>query len=298
MRRSVVATFVLAGLSAASLGAAPTAPVDQAQQPVDTAVDAVGTAIGACDELDPRLCLLPFPNDQFTAMDATTPTGRRVDLSPLATPRNVAGKPMDPTEWNRNDGFSPGSMVITHVPGLDLTSTFGLDTTPETGPDAPGADVFALRDGDPDHLLEAPERSMAPDAPIVLLDADTGERHPYWAELDEHPETLADGADRTLIVRPLVNFLEGHRYVVAMRDLRGADGQSLAAPTAFAALRDGWSPGAEEGRNGAGGKLPCDDHPGKGGDKGNGKGKDKRCDDGNDDGNDDGGDDDRLSVTP
>ena len=27
-------------------------------------------------------------------------------------------------------------------------------------------------------------RSLDPDAPIVLLDADTGERHPYWAELD------------------------------------------------------------------------------------------------------------------
>ena len=23
-------------------------------------------------------------------------------------PRNRAGKPIDPTDWNRNDGFSPG----------------------------------------------------------------------------------------------------------------------------------------------------------------------------------------------
>ena len=35
-------------------------------------------------------------------------------------PRNVAGKPIDPTDWNRADGFSPGSLIVTYVPGLDL----------------------------------------------------------------------------------------------------------------------------------------------------------------------------------
>ena len=34
-------------------------------------------------------------------------------------PRNVAGKPIDPIEYNRNDGFSPGTPIITKVPGLD-----------------------------------------------------------------------------------------------------------------------------------------------------------------------------------
>ena len=51
--------------------------------------------------------------------DTTTDTGRRLNLSPLAMPRNVAEKPIDPTEWNRNDGFSPGQMAVTMVPGLD-----------------------------------------------------------------------------------------------------------------------------------------------------------------------------------
>src|SRR4051812_14972278 len=67
-----------------------------------------GEAAGVCDPIDPAHCLLPFPNDFFTAADATAATGRRVHLSPLALPTNVAGKPWDPTEWNRNDGFSPG----------------------------------------------------------------------------------------------------------------------------------------------------------------------------------------------
>ncbi len=264
-RSTIATTCALAALATASLGAAPTAPLDDAQAPLDAALDAAATAIGACDDLDPRLCLLPFPNDQFTAMDPTTPTGRRVDISPLATPRNVAGAPVDTTEWNRNDGFSPGAMMLTYVPGLDMTATFGLDPDPETGVGTDN-DPFAVRDADPDHLLEAPELSMAPDAPIVLLDADTGKRHPYWAEMDEHAVTIADGADRVLIVRPLRNLEEGHRYIVALRDLRDADDAELAAPAPFAALRDGWTPPAAE----EDGSCPA---PGKGHGKGAGQGR-------------------------
>ena len=36
-----------------------------------------------------------------------------------AMPRNVAGKPIDPTDWNRADGFSPGSQIVTKIAGLD-----------------------------------------------------------------------------------------------------------------------------------------------------------------------------------
>ena len=43
----------------------------------------------------------------------------------------------------------------------------------------------------------------------MLLDADTGERWPFWAELDASDPA---GVDRPLIVRPAKNFVEGHRY--------------------------------------------------------------------------------------
>lgn len=242
MRRMRRATIVVttAALAAAGLVSRPAAEADEQRPPSDLAADAVATAAGACDELDPRLCLLPFPNDRFTTLDPTTPTGRRVDLSPLATPRSFGAKPMDPTEWNRNDGFSPGAMMLTFVPGLDLTATFGLDPQPETGPGID--DPFAVRDALPDAVLEAPQLSMAPGAPIVLLDADTGERHPYWAELDEHQVTMEEGRDRALIIRPLVNLREGHRYIVALRDLRDGDGTELAAGPTFTALRDAYEP--------------------------------------------------------
>ena len=230
---AMMSTFLVGSVGHASA----TSPVEQAQQPAGGHLDSVGTALGGCDDLDPRLCLLPFPNDQFTTLDPSTPTGRRVDFDLTEMPRSAAGKPIDPAEWNHNDGFSPGSMILTVVPGLDLTSTFDLDRTPETGVGTSG-DPWAVRDEEPDALIEDPERSMAKDAPIVLMDADTGERHPYWAELDEHPETIAEGEDRTLIVRPSANLAEGHRYIVAMRDLRDSNGTELTAPASFASLRD------------------------------------------------------------
>ncbi|WP_084963893.1 hypothetical protein [Thermoactinospora rubra] len=163
-----------------------------------------------CDPVDPAACLLPFPNDWFTRADAGSPTGRRVDLSILATPRSVGLIPIDPAEWNKNDGFSPGQAVLARVPGIDLRATGA----------APITDMA---------------RSLAPDAPIVIVDAATGERHPYWAELDAN----APDSRRALIVRPARNFAEGHRYLVLLRNLRTASGAVIPPGAKTADLLDG-----------------------------------------------------------
>jgi hypothetical protein len=182
-----------------------------------------------CDNLDPTACLLPFPSNAFTGAHPGTDTGRRINLNILSTPRNVVGKPVDPTELNRNDGFSPGSMVLTHVPGLDLHATW---------------------DSPLDHIQDL-SRYARPDAPLVLLDATTGQRHPFWSELDSHAAT---DAERLLILRPAVNLAEGHRYIVALRGMRRADGSTIAAGPTFAAYRDRSvlpSPSAEATARGA-----------------------------------------------
>ena len=198
----------------AAVGLVPAAPLLAQLEEIDDAVDAVqealASAAGVCNDLDPADCLLPFPSDFFTTEDSSTPTGLRVNLDVLAMPNNIAAIPMDPTEFNRNDGWSPGSPLLTFVPGIDLEQTFGI-----TGPQ-----------------MEQPSTSLAADAPIVLLDVDTGLRVPYMAELDQHPQTV-DG-DRLLIIRPLVNFAEGHRHVVGLRNLKGTDGAVLTPQAAFA----------------------------------------------------------------
>ena len=172
--------------------------------------DVVGAPAGICDPIDDAKCLLPFPNDFYT-VPADTDTGLRVNLSPLAMPQNVAGKPIDPTYWNRNDGFSPGSLILTYVPGVDLD---------ETG--APPITDMA--------------QSLAPDSPIVLLNADTGERHPFWAELDAHDEA---GTTPLLLIRPAVNLDEGARFIVALRNMKDSSGATIAPNASFAAYRDG-----------------------------------------------------------
>src|SRR4051812_779596 len=172
-----------------------------------------------CDPIDPSACLLPFPNDFFTRSDPGSPTGRRLDLSIAAMPRNIAGKPIDPTDWNRSDGFSPGSEIVVKVPGMDNAQAFG-----QTAP-VPITDIGAYRDRD---------------APVVVIDATTGHRWPIWSELDYSIGTGADtDQDRTLLIRPARNFREGHRYIVALRAMKNAAGHELAPTSVFRGSRDG-----------------------------------------------------------
>jgi hypothetical protein len=168
-----------------------------------------------CDRLDDAACLLPFPNDAFTRPDPSTDTGRRLSFAAGQMPRNAQGTPIDPVPLNALDGFSPGSVILTKVPGLDNPAAL-LRTLP-----VGLYDLSRFRDRD---------------APVLLLDARTGRRQPIWVELDSNAAT---DADRLVEIHPVRNLREGHRYVVALRSLRRADGSPIAASPAFAALRDG-----------------------------------------------------------
>ncbi|HET7481587.1 MAG TPA: Ig-like domain-containing protein [Actinomycetota bacterium] len=204
-----------------------------ASAPASASVVPVSSNAG-CDPIDPTACLLPFPNDYFTVPDASTATGLRVNLNPAAMPRNGAdvtnggeGKPVDPTEWNRNDGFSPGSMIMTYVPDLDLHVTWGTQDRPHSNAGPTEQGYFDYRDQVTDIGLY-----KETDAPIVLINAETGERHPFWSELDTHPDAVGAG-EQTLIIRPARNLEEGTRYIVALRNLKRTDGSVIDAGSAF-----------------------------------------------------------------
>ena len=164
-----------------------------------------------CEILDPNNCMFPWPSNAFTVADESTPTGRRVNLVQESLPANKQGVRVDPAEWNRNDGFSPSQMILAQVPGLDLEQT-GVP---------PITDL---------------EQSLDADAPVVVIRASTGEQHLIFAELDANTD---DPEEQTFIIRPMVQFERGERYIVALRNLRDANGDLLEAPEVFRAFRDG-----------------------------------------------------------
>lgn len=185
-----------------------------------------------CDFLDSTVCLQPFPNDYFTKADASTPTGKRLDLHAESTPANIFGTHIDVTDMNRGDGFSPGNAITLKVPGLDTPAAF------ENSGLVPLNDLHAYDD---------------PNQSVIVIDAETGVRQPIYAELDSNPTSVDptpgnDGGinadpsnteDVNLIVRPSENFDYGKRYIVAFRNLKDADNQAIESPIGFRAYRDG-----------------------------------------------------------
>jgi len=208
---TTVTTMTTAGFAAAS-----TAPPDGTSATTTGIAPApAAEAPQGCDPLDARLCFLPYPSNHFTVADPATPTGRRVafdvgaDGTPLA---NADGVPIDLTEWNRNDGFSPNSTILTYVADLDADASKLPSWT----------DIAA---------------STADGVPVVLTDMATGERVPLLAELDGHADTGPE--DRLLMIHPARVLAEGHTYAVGLRGLIGTSGAPIEAGDAFTAIRDG-----------------------------------------------------------
>jgi hypothetical protein len=174
-------------------------------------------AAAKCEPIAPKgnECMLPFPSDFHTKKDKKSETGRIIKFSDKVMPQNSSGVPIAAAPYNRNDGFSPGQAAVVHVPGLDTPEAFE-NTNPVP--------------------LNRLSRYKQKQAPIVVIDAKNGKRHPIWAELDSNataPENTS------LLIHPATNYEHGHRYVVALRNLRDADDEVLKAPKGFRAYRDG-----------------------------------------------------------
>lgn len=170
-------------------------------------VAAAPAGAAECDPIDPSRCLYPWPNDHFREHG-------RLALTASVMPRNAAGTPIEPSDYNWSDGFSPGAAIVTKVPGLDTAAAFA-----KTGA-VPITDIA---------------RSYDPAQPILVINARTLRRQLIWAELDSNASTPANTA---LLIHPAKNLREGERYIVALRNLRGADGALLQPSTAFRRYRD------------------------------------------------------------
>jgi hypothetical protein len=163
-----------------------------------------------CNPLGGARCLLPFPISLYQVDDPSTPTGVRLDLAAGSLPVNEDKIPIAPDLYNRRDGFSPAAPILVSFPD-------GVD------------DSNLPRWTD----LDA---SLAPSSPTVLIDMDTGELVPHFAEL----ESGARGPEQqALYIRPAALLAGGRRYAVAIKKtLRAADGSALPVPEGFGAILD------------------------------------------------------------
>jgi hypothetical protein len=162
------------------------------------------------ENLDDVHCMLPWPSDRWLVDDTTSETGVRLRYDPEGLPPNTAGTVIDPSPYDRLDGFSPSSQMMAAFPSAaDLTDIGGEG-----------------------HLADSTDASF----PTVLIDLETGERVAHWIENDQK----ADASDATVLyIRPGTRLLPDRRYGVAIHGLRSADGELFEAPAGFAAFRDG-----------------------------------------------------------
>ncbi len=164
-----------------------------------------------CDPFGGTHCLFPWPNDYFRK-------DGHLALTASMMPHNAQGVPIEPSDYNRVDGFSPGATIVLKVPGLDTPAAFA-----QTGA-VPITDLARTYDGK---------------APIVVINARTGRRQLIWAELDSNAGSPAATA---LMIHPAKNFSEGQRYIVALRGLRTASGKRIKPTKGFRALKRGAGP--------------------------------------------------------
>jgi hypothetical protein len=166
-----------------------------------------------CDPIAFVKCANPFPSSYYLDEDSTSPTGWRVHLGAETLPYTQQGElsyQPSPAYWNELDGFSPLGGFVVDIPGMSTSNLPGH------------ADIGA---------------SLDDSSNLVILDWETGERFPAWAELDY--AGLSVEGNRTLYIHPALPLVNSKRYVVGLRNVVDASGATIPTSAGFAALRDG-----------------------------------------------------------
>jgi hypothetical protein len=213
-RAAVMAGGVLAvGIAVAACGGGPSTPgvatgSTTTFNPASHGCDALVSAPVGHD------CLLPWPNNAFTEK-SNTATGLKLDITSAETPANVSDAQISPTYQDQEDGFSPGSVIMTYIPYLSLANSRIVDSTDIAG-------------------------SLTTNSPIVIVNMKTGAHVPYFAELDaQNPNP----ASQLLLIRPAYALTEGQRYAVVLRNLKNTSNGVIApAASTVAALTETLKP--------------------------------------------------------
>lgn len=155
-------------------------------------------------------CMLPYPSDFHVVADPSLPSGRRVQLSRAAELTDKDGYSADVNDWRPSDGFSRLPPIVavlgTAVTADGLVGLFG--------------DYGATR---------------GPGSKTIVLDATTLEFVAHFVDLDAR---ASDPQRQAIVLRPMTQLQERHRYLVALQDVRTPDGKVAPVPEGFRRLRD------------------------------------------------------------
>jgi len=164
-----------------------------------------------CNPLGGQGCLMPWPSMLYAKTDSSSATGYRLAIPREAMPINADGIIVEPDTFNRWDGFSAIAPMLAMFPnGVSAT---GLPS------------------------WKNPDESLAPTSPIVLVNVETGERVPLFAEVDQNTIEIPK---RALIIRPLARLKPSSHYAVGIRNtVKAADGSPLERSPGFEALASG-----------------------------------------------------------
>ncbi len=160
------------------------------------------------------LCMLPFPDNYYTATSSGSETGRQINFQTAGMPANTFNEHIEAAPYNASNGFSQGATILVKLPGIESVG-----------------DVSAMGATPINHIGNYKEKN----APVVVIDASTGERWPIWVEIDS---TAKEPSKRVVEIHPAVNFDAGTRYIVAIRGVKNAAGKKAEAPAAFRYYRD------------------------------------------------------------
>lgn len=166
-----------------------------------------------CENVNALECLAPWPSSRYLVEDPSTNTGYRIDIPQAAMPTNRFRVQVNPAQFARFDGFSPAGGMMTVFAGP-------LDTS-----------MLA----DEQHI---PDSMSATSQTILLMEDGKGgyTRVEHFAEVDTWEDV--DAARLPFYIRPATRLQPDAHYIVAIRNLRRADGTPVAASPYFAALRD------------------------------------------------------------
>jgi hypothetical protein len=191
-----------AWLTLLSLTGCPPAPTE--------ALEPLGIEEG-CNPLAADLdCMLPYPSNVFVVDDASTPTGKRVELSDAAKLITDEGYSADPADLHPYDGFSTTNPIVALLP-----APIGRDGL--TG------------------IFDNYDPTTSSSSKTLLLDAADGTLVPHFVDVDPRAE---DPSRAALVIRPQIALRLEARYVVALQGVSDTDGNVIAPPEGFRRLRD------------------------------------------------------------